>query len=74
MRPSWRLVGVLLVSSLLTGCGESGESTATPDNLQAAADAAKKMQLREAAANAAKKKQDPSPPAKAPAGAADSTK
>jgi predicted small lipoprotein YifL len=50
MRRSWHLVAMLVISSSLSGCGESGESTATPANLDAARDAAKKLQLREAAA------------------------
>jgi hypothetical protein len=71
MRRLWHLVGMLLISSLLSGCGESGESTATPDNLDAARDAAKKMQLREAAA---KNKQAAAPAPKAATGGADSNK
>jgi hypothetical protein len=51
MRRLWHVVGTLVISFPLAGCGDgSGESTATPDNLGAAAEAAKKMQLREAAA------------------------
>ncbi|MGP0068325.1 MAG: hypothetical protein ACLQGP_32605 [Isosphaeraceae bacterium] len=42
-------MGMLMVSFVLAGCG-GGESTATPDNLDAAREAAKKLQQREAAA------------------------
>ena len=55
MKRLGHLVGTLVISSLLAGCGESGESTATPANLDDAANAAKKMQLREAAAAAKNK-------------------
>jgi hypothetical protein len=51
MRRVWHVVGTFIVAGLFVGCGDGGgESTATPDNLEVARDAAKKMQLREAAA------------------------
>jgi hypothetical protein len=62
---------MLLISCSLSGCGESGESTATPANLGAARDAAKKLQLREAAA---KSKAASAPATKASTGGADSNK
>jgi hypothetical protein len=43
MRRLGNLAGILMVSCLLVGCGSSGESTATPENLDAAVAAVKKM-------------------------------
>lgn len=71
MRGLRLLVGMLLVSSMFAGCGDSGESTATPANLDAARDAAKKLQLREAAA---KNKAASAPATKAPTSGAESSK
>jgi hypothetical protein len=68
MRRAWSVVGTVVVSCVLAGCGDGGgEATATPDNLDAARDAAKKMRLREIAA-AEKNKQKS---AEAPKGAAE---
>ena len=45
MRRFWLGAGVLFVSCVLAGCdGDSGVSTATPDNPQAGLDAIKKLQ------------------------------
>ncbi len=46
MRRLGHLAGISVISSLLVGCGGGGESTATPENLDAAAAAVKKMKLQ----------------------------
>ena len=46
MRRLGHLAGILVISCLLVGCGGGGESTATPENLDAAAAAMKKMKLQ----------------------------
>ena len=43
MRRIWYVVGVMVVSCLFTeGCGDGGESAATPDNLKAFQEATQK--------------------------------
>jgi hypothetical protein len=71
MRRVWHELGTVMLSCLLAGCG-GGESTATPENLDAASEAAKKMRLRELAAAKDKSKTATAP--KAEAGATESPK